>query len=71
MVKSSYSVCGIDLDAGTYFALDVDDGADDYGEYLASTGQGNTIVTFTSIDYQPVGSDTVKTCRVKVWRPVA
>lgn len=71
IVKSSYSVCGVDLDAGTYFALDVDDGADDYGEYLASTGQGNAIVTFTNIDYQPVGSDAVKTCRVKIRRPVA
>lgn len=70
IVKSSYSVCGVDLDAGQYFALDVDNGADSYGEYLASTGSRSTFVTFTNIDYSPVGSDPVKTCRVKVWTTV-
>ena len=67
IVKSSYSVCGIDLKAGEYFALDVENGADSYGEYLASTGTHDSFVTYTNIDYSPVGSDPVKTCRVKVW----
>ena len=35
VVKSTYSVCGVDLSARTYFAIDVEDGADTYGEYLA------------------------------------
>ena len=67
IVKSSYSVCGVDLKAGEYFALDVENGADSYGEYLASSGTHDYFVTFTNIDYSPVGSDPIKTCRVKVW----
>ena len=70
IVKSNYSVCGVDLDAGEYFTIDVDNGADTYGEYLASTGERKQFVTFTNIDYKPVGSDPVKTCRVKVWTTV-
>ena len=67
VVKSSYSVCGIDLADKAYCAIDVDNGADDYGEYLASTGTHNRIVTFTSIDYQPVNEAAVQACRIKVW----
>ena len=67
VVKSSYSVCGVDLADKQYFALDVDNGADDYGEYLASTGTHERIVTFTSIDYQPVNEAAVQTCRIKIW----
>ncbi|MBO4352614.1 MAG: Tat pathway signal protein [Eggerthellaceae bacterium] len=70
IVKSSYSVCGVDLKKGEYFALDVDNGADSYGEYLASSGVHDKFVTYTNIDYSPVGSDAVKTCRVKVWTTV-
>lgn len=70
IVKSSYSVCGVDLKAGEYFALDVDNGADSYGEYLASSGTRDSFVTYTNINYSPVGSDPVKTCRVKVWTAV-
>ena len=70
IVKSSYSVCAVDLKAGQYYAFDVDNGADSYGEYLASTGTHDSFVTYTNIDYSPVGSDPVKTCRVKVWTAV-
>ncbi|MGI6045561.1 MAG: Tat pathway signal protein [Eggerthellaceae bacterium] len=71
IVKSTNSVCGIDLQANEYFALDVENGADDYGEYLATTGTHDTIVTFTNIDYTPVNGDAVKQCKVKVWKPKA
>ena len=71
IVKSSYSVCGVDLDAKEYFAIDVEDGTDSYGEYLASTGMNETFVTFSNIDYKPVNGDAIKACRVKVWRPIA
>lgn len=67
IVKSSYSVCGVDLSEGSYFAIDVDNGADTYGDYLASTGTRDTFVTFANIDHQPVGEPAVKACRVKVW----
>ena len=70
IVKSTYSICGVDLDAGEYFAIDVDNGADKYGEYLATSGTHDTLVTFTSIDYTPVNSSPQKMCRVKIWKPI-
>ena len=69
MVKSTYSVCGVDLDNKQYCAIDVDNGAAKYGEYLATTGAHQRVVTYTSIDYQPVNADAVQTCRVKIWEP--
>ena len=71
IVKSTYSVCGVDLDKGTYFTIDVEDGADTYGEYLASTGGNDTFVTYTNIDHKPVDADPIHACRVKVWKPLA
>ena len=38
MVKSRTQVVGINFDTNDWFAFDVKSGADDYGEYLASTG---------------------------------
>lgn len=71
IVKSSYSVCGVDLNAGTYFAIDVDDGADSYGEYLATSGTHDTFVTYTNIDHSPVNAKATHACRVKVWTPLS
>ena len=70
IVKSSYSVCGVDLKAGTYFAIDVDDGADTYGDYLATTGTRDSFVTYANIDHTPVNGELKHVCRVKVWRPL-
>lgn len=67
IVKSSYSVCGVDLKNRTYFAIDVDNGADTYGEYLASSGTHGSFVTYTNIDHKPVNGDAVHACRVKIW----
>ena len=67
IVKSSYSVCGVDLAAGTYFAIDVDDGADSYGDYLATTGVRDAFVTYANIDHTPVDGKKTHVCRVKVW----
>lgn len=70
IVKSSYSVAGIDLNAGEYFTINVDNGADSYGEYLATSGTHNALVTYTSIDYTPVNDSAQKMCRVKIWKPI-
>ena len=67
MVKSTTQVCGFDLDAGEYFAFDMESGADDYGEYLASTGARDSIVTYTNVDDNPVNGDERTCCVVKVW----
>ena len=71
IVKSSYSVCGVNLNEGTYFAIDVDDGAEDYGDYLATTGMRNSFVTYTNIDHKPIGGSSVHCCRVKIWTTVS
>lgn len=68
MVKSTSAVVGIDLDARAYFSLDVANGAEDYGEYLASTGEAERVVTYTNIDYTPLSGDSEKLCRVRVWQ---
>ncbi len=70
IVKSLTSVCGVDLNTDEYFALDVESGADSYGEYLATTGVRSTIVTFTNIDESPVNDDDRHCCLVKIWEPV-
>lgn len=70
IVKSTYSVCGVDLAAGTYFAIDVENGADTYGEYLASSGANSTFVTYTNIDHKPIGEEKIHACRVKVYKPL-
>ena len=71
MVKSTSAVCGVDLDAREWFAFDVESGADTYGEYLASTGIRDTVVTFSNIDDKPVNADPRKCCLVRVWTPTA
>ena len=71
IVKSSYSVCGVDLNKGTYFVIDVDDGADNYGDYLATSGIHSNFVTFANIDHQPINGPSTHACRVKVWTTVS
>lgn len=70
MVKSTRAVCGIDPATKRYFTLDVKNGTDDYGDYLASTGSGSRVVTFSNIDYTPLEGDPQKHCLVRVWSPV-
>lgn len=67
IMKSRRPICGIDLENKTYFTIEVDNGSDDYGEYLASTGMHDTFVTFTNVDHQPIGAPAVHACRVKRW----
>lgn len=71
IIKSTYAVCGVNLGEGTYFAIDVENGADTYGEYLASSGQGNLFVTYTNIDHTPIEEERIYACRVKVWERVS
>ncbi|QTU84034.1 Tat pathway signal protein [Xiamenia xianingshaonis] len=70
MVKGRSNVVGVDIGAGQTFALPVEDGADTYGEYLATTGRRNTTVTYANVNYTPLSGETVKRCKVKVWQPV-
>ncbi len=68
IIKSSYAICGIDLKKETYCVLNVDNGADTYGEYLASSGNGDTFTTYTNINHILVKGDRQHHCLVKVWK---
>lgn len=70
MVKSTTSVCGVDMASGTWFSLGVESGTDDYGDYLASTGTSEAIVTYSNIDHTPLDGEAIHCCRVSVWRPL-
>lgn len=70
IVKSTRAISGVDLANKRYFTVDVENGAPDYGEFLASYGTCKNLVTYTNIDYTPINGDLIKECRVKVWKPV-
>ena len=68
IVKSTTAVLGIDLQLRRYFVLDVQIGADSYGEYLATTGSSSTFVTYTNINSEPIVGKARKTCNIRVWQ---
>ncbi len=67
IVKSTRAVSGVKLADRRYFALAVENGAPDYGEFLASYGTCKNVVTYTNINYTPLSGETTKECRVKIW----
>ncbi|WP_165047048.1 MULTISPECIES: Tat pathway signal protein [unclassified Adlercreutzia] len=69
MVKSTSAVCGVDLAARQYFSIEVENGADDYGDFLASTGAGDYVVTYSNIDHTPLSGERTRKCLVRVWKP--
>lgn len=71
MVKSTRSVCGVNFADNAYFALDVPNGSDTYGDYLASTGANSVVVTYANVDHQPIDGAAIHCCNVRVWAPVA
>lgn len=70
IVKSTANVCGIDFDANELFSIKVESGADKYGEYPASTGSRDTLVTFTNINDKPLAGEAKKYCLVRLWSPL-
>ena len=68
MVKSTTAVLGIDIAGGQYFVIDVRSGSDSYGDYLATTGIGNSVVTFSNIDHHPIEGSSTTCCLVRVWQ---
>lgn len=68
-VKSTQSVCAVNVAEKTYCAFDVPSGAASWGDYLVSSGQHGTIVAAAQVS--PSTSDTSqRTCKVRVWKPV-
>lgn len=70
MVKSSSAIVGISLADNWYFALPVENGAPDYGEFMASEGTCSNIVSYTQISYTPINGSSIVECRLKIWEPV-
>ena len=68
IIKSTTAVLGIDLGGTRYFVLDVQEGADTYGEYLATTGVSSTFVTYTNVDANPIVGEPRRVCSVRVWQ---
>lgn len=71
IVKSLSAVCGVDLSARTYFALDVESGASSYGDYLASSGINGNFVTYSNIHSVSIEGEETKHCLVRVWAPLS
>lgn len=69
IVKSTRSVCGIDLENKTYFAIDYESGSDSYGDYLATTGNVGSFVSYANINSETIEGETKKYCLVRVWSP--
>lgn len=67
VVKSTYSLCALNLGAKTYETPDVDSGATDWGEFLASSGTRKQIVTITHINHIDSAGNNEKTARVKIY----
>lgn len=67
MIRSQANLCAVDLAGRRVFPLDTENGANDYGDFLASTHMGKRAVSFCNVDYTPVGGEQQKYCLVKVW----
>ena len=75
MVKSTTAVCGINFSDKTYFTFPLENGAQNYGECLASEGTHKSVVTFQNVDdteAQQTGAtastESAKYCLVRIWR---
>lgn len=71
VMKAPVFVTGVDMDARVSFTPDTETGCDDWGEFLATTGAHELIVTFTSIDSVSTSGESKKACRVKVYAPAS
>lgn len=68
MVKSTTAVCGIDLEQRQYCSLDVQSGCADWGDYLATSGAGNTVASIMQIDQVNAKGETEHKAVVRVWQ---
>lgn len=68
IVKSTTAVCGVDLATQRYFALDVENGADSYGDMLASNGLLSSFVMYSNVRSKPINGKAKEYCNVRVYR---
>ncbi len=68
MVKSTTAVCGVDLNERSFCSLDVESGCTNWGDHLATTGAGDTVVTIMQIDQVNTKGKTEHRAQVRVWK---
>ena len=71
IVKSTMSVCAVDLLNKRYCPIEVADGCTSWGDYLVSSGTRGKFVTAMQIDYVSTTGVETKSTRVRVWTPGA
>ena len=69
MVKSTVSVCAVNLEKGIYCSLGTESGCAEWGDYLCSSGNGPTVVTAMQIDRGSSDGDSAGWTLVRVWQP--
>lgn len=67
LVKSTNVVAGVDLTNRRYFTLKASGNGESYGEFLASSGTVNRVVTYANLDYTPINGEPIKECSVRIW----
>lgn len=67
IIRSQTNLCAVDREGRRVYPLPLENGANDYGDFLASTHLGKRAVSFSNIDYTPIGGERQKHCLVKVW----
>ena len=69
-MKSTRSVCAVDLANKRYCAIDIADGSADWGDYLVSSGMHGIFATSMQIDYTATTGETTHRTQVRLWQPV-
>lgn len=67
IVKSTTAIAGVDIASRTMFTLELPDRCDSYGEYLATTGTTDTLVTHIAVPATDGDENSAHTL-VRVWR---
>ncbi|MEE0705600.1 MAG: Tat pathway signal protein [Adlercreutzia sp.] len=67
MIKGSTNMCVVNLEEKKFAALPLEEGADSYKDFLASSGMGKRAVTYSSVNHTPVNGEAEKCCKVRIW----
>lgn len=66
-VKSTGVVAAIDAANRRYYTIQPENANQDYGEFLASSGSRQRIVTYSNVDHTPLNKARIVECNVRVW----
>lgn len=67
MVKSTSAVCAVNPEQRIYCSLDVESDCEDWGDFLVSSGSGNTVATVMQIN-QTETEESTQMSLVRVWQ---